>query len=231
MNDQPSYTLPVFHFCNFHFKPKTRALCDPVEWIRALAVESGVALVDAHGPREAQALMAVLERFMDPRAAKSLGLDEAACDLIREGAVVLFGTLARHMTADEGKLKAVVSTLLDALSTPSEAVQRAVARCLGPLLKRLSADTAFVQGVVDRLLKTLTTTQSFADRMGAAYGVAGAVRGLGLPVLRTLGIMNTLKAAVESKKSAEAREGGVHAFAAITESLGRCAPQTSRRTD
>ena len=61
-------------------------------------------------------------------------------------------------------------------------------------------------------------------RRGAAYGLAGAVRGLGISSLRGLGIMDALKAAIEDKGSAEAREGaragrrdkkGTHAWVTV----------------
>lgn len=50
-------------------------------------------------------------------------------------------------------------------------------------------------------------------RRGAAFGLAGVVKGLGLMAMKNCGIMDALKAAVEDKKDAASRE--VSAFASI----------------
>ena len=47
-----------------------------------------------------------------------------------------------------------------------------------------------------------------APRRGAAFGLAGVVKGLGLMAMKNCGIMDALKAAVEDKKDAPAREVG-----------------------
>ena len=43
-------------------------------------------------------------------------------------------------------------------------------------------------------------------RRGAAFGLAGVVKGLGLMAMKNCGIMDALKAAVEDKKDAASRE-------------------------
>jgi hypothetical protein len=46
-----------------------------------------------------------------------------------------------------------------------------------------------------------------ARRRGAAFGLAGVVKGLGIASLKGYGIMDALKAGVENKNEATAREG------------------------
>ena len=41
--------------------------------------------------------------------------------------------------------------------------------------------------------------ESYAERRGAAFGLAGVVKGLGIPTLKALGIMTRLQEAVEAK--------------------------------
>ena len=69
---------------------------------------------------------------------------------------------------------------------------------------------------MDRLLDTLFGTESYAERRGAAFGLAGVVKGLGIPTLKSLGIMIKLQEAVESKAKGEAtvnsREGALQAY-------------------
>lgn len=44
-------------------------------------------------------------------------------------------------------------------------------------------------------------------RRGAAFGLAGVVKGLGIGSLKGYGVMDALKAGVENKNDADAREG------------------------
>lgn len=51
--------------------------------------------------------------------------------------------------------------------------------------------------------------KSYAALRGAAYGLAGCVKGLGIGALRQYDILTTLGNAVEDKKSISARQGGL----------------------
>jgi len=105
------------------------------------------------------------------------------------------------------QVKSTVDTLVEVLTTPSESVQRSVSDRLPPLMQSLQTDAAFIESTVDRLLDRALHGASYGDRRGAAYGLAGAVKGLGLSSLKRMGIMDALKAGVEDKKDEGAREG------------------------
>lgn len=53
----------------------------------------------------------------------------------------------------------------------------------------------------------LLESDNYGERKGAAYGLAGLVRGLGITALKQLDIMTTLEAAVKDKKNPRRREG------------------------
>jgi hypothetical protein len=56
---------------------------------------------------------------------------------------------------------------------------------------------------------------------GAAYGLAGFVKGLGISALKKFNIMTTLQEAVEDKKHANARQGALFAFECLCNMLER----------
>lgn len=58
-------------------------------------------------------------------------------------------------------------------------------------------------------------------RRGAAFGLAGVIKGLGVSAINKFGTMDTLKEALDDQKSAEAREGALFAFECLCEKLGR----------
>lgn len=58
-------------------------------------------------------------------------------------------------------------------------------------------------------------------RRGAAYGLAGIVKGLGVSAVNGFGVMDALKAALDDQSSPDAREGALFAFESLCEKLGR----------
>jgi rhamnogalacturonyl hydrolase YesR len=97
---------------------------------------------------------------------------------------------------DDAKVSVILERLLEVLNTPSEAVQRAVSDCLPPLMK-FQQENAEV--LVTKLLDKLMKSDKYGERRGAAFGLAGVVKGLGIPSLKRYGIMDALKAGVEDK--------------------------------
>jgi len=196
----------------------TKVLSDSDGAVRTAAVETGRAMIDAHGAEHTQQLLTVYEAYFD-RSGSRNDLSEEAEDHVRQGVIVFLGALAVHLDKDDVKVRAILTRLLEVLSTPSEAVQRSVADCLPPLMKKLNEDEQ--RALVDALLQQLTTSEGYADRRGAAFGLAGAVKGIGMSSLKGMNIMDTLKVAIEDKKSPASREGAVMAFELFCTRLGR----------
>ena len=61
----------------------------------------------------------------------------------------------------------------------------------------------------------------YSQRRGSAYGLAGIVKGLGVPSLKQLGIMSCLQEAIKDKKNYRHREGALFAFESLCDMLGR----------
>eukprot|EP01098_Paradermamoeba_levis_P001516 TRINITY_DN11787_c0_g1_i1.p2 TRINITY_DN11787_c0_g1~~TRINITY_DN11787_c0_g1_i1.p2 ORF type:complete len:157 (-),score=37.79 TRINITY_DN11787_c0_g1_i1:246-677(-) len=96
-------------------------------------------------------------------------------DRVRESVVVFLGTIARHMEPGEPKVLQVVEKLMDALHIPSEIVQRAVAQCLAPIMSGIK-DKA--EGYINSLLERVAKGKNYGDRRGAAFGLAGVIKGV-----------------------------------------------------
>ncbi len=106
-------TWPDLHVC----------VCVRVK-VREGMVAAGTAVVDAHGAAHAPRLLPLFESYLgDSKRGGAAGGGEAAYDLVREGVVVLMGTLARHLPPDDPKRVGIIDVLLAVLSTPSQAVQ------------------------------------------------------------------------------------------------------------
>ena len=130
----------------------------------------------------------------------------------------LFGRLAGHLDANDSRIPQVVERLVEALNTPSESVQAAVADCLPALVQGMGDD---VEYLVDKLFSTLTTGSKYAGRRGAAYGLAGVVRGRGLAALKEYDLMDKLQEAAEDKSAYQMRQGAVFALETMSATLGK----------
>eukprot|EP00250_Pteridium_aquilinum_P013931 c21667_g1_i1 orf=228-8111(+) len=191
----------------------SRALGDPNMEVRARMVDAGIAIIDKQGKDNVGLLLPIFENYLDKKAT-----DEELYDLVREGVVVFMGALAKHLATDDPKISVIVEKLLEVLKTPSESVQRAVSDCLPPLMQSQQENA---QVLLSRLLKQMMQSDKYGERRGAAFGLAGVVKGLGLSSLKKYGVMDALKAGVEDRISAKAREGALFGFECLCEKLGR----------
>mmetsp|Transcript_36317 Transcript_36317/g.82796 ORF Transcript_36317/g.82796 Transcript_36317/m.82796 type:complete len:2659 (-) Transcript_36317:74-8050(-) len=200
--------LPVV----FHFLTNT-ALKDNDENVRQHMTQAGLKLLDKHGKQEVEKLVVVFEKYLE----RATG-DTDSADMVREAVVVFLGTVARFLPADDPKVHSVVKLLVTTLRTPSELVQRAVASCLPPLMSLTKSNAGeLLSGLLDQLL----TAEAYADRRGAAYGLGGVVKGLGISALKQFDVMNELQSACGDKKSERRREGALFAFECLSDTLGR----------
>ena len=170
-------------------------------------------VIDLHGKENLQSLIATFEEYL---GRPSTGGEVQ--DHITEALVILFGRLARHLDPADPRIAVVIGRLVEALRTPSEVVQAAVCDCLPPLIKVIKSQ---VPALVDQLLTDLFTAPKYAERRGAAYGLAGVVRGRGVSTLREFGVIGRLKDNAEDKKSLQARQGAVFGYEILSTVLGR----------
>lgn len=191
----------------------SRALADPNMDVRGRMINAGIMIINKHGKENVPLLFPIFESYLNKKAS-----DEEQYDLVREGVVIFTGALAKHLSKDDSKVHTVVEKLLDVLNTPSESVQRAVSDCLSPLMSSKHEDgQALVSRIMDRLMKS----DKYGERRGAAFGLAGVVKGFGISCLKKYGIAVALREALEDRNSAKSREGALLGFECLCEKLGR----------
>lgn len=196
--------------CSFLIQEE--ALGDRDENVRKQMLEAGLAIVEAHGNEAVQELLSTFESYLNMKAP-----DNETHDYIRQAAVILYGGAARYLDPADPKVRMAVGKLIDTLDTPSEVVQSAVAECLPPLIKMVKEQ---VPAMADSLLKKLLDGEKYAHRRGAAYGLAGVVKGRGITALKECNIMISLKEAASSR-TYQHRQGALFAFETLSATLGR----------
>lgn len=191
----------------------SRALADANADVRGRMLNAGIVIIDKHGRDNVPLLFPIFENYLNKKAS-----NEETYDLVREGVVIFLGALSKHLEKNDPKVHTVIEKLLEVLNTPSEAVQRAVATCLSPLMQSKQEDAA---GLVSRLLDQMMKSEKYGERRGAAFGLAGVVKGLGITCLKKAGIAAAIRQGLADRSSAKSREGALLAFECFCEYLGR----------
>ncbi|KAG8759295.1 translational activator of GCN4, partial [Ceratobasidium sp. 428] len=208
----PSFTeTEVVPF--FDFLIKDEALGDRHSTVRRNMLDAGTAVLDLHGGKKLQELIGMFEKYL---STPSSGTESS--DNIREAIVVLFGRLASHLDASDPRVAQVVDRLVEALKTPSEVVQAAVSDCLPALVKLMKPR---LPKLIDQLFDQLINGAKYAERRGAAYGIAGVLKGRGIMAFKEFDIVGRLRRAMDDKKRYEARQGVLFAFETLSTTLGR----------
>lgn len=187
-------------------------LSDKHGGVRDSMVDAATTVVSVRGGDQVEPLMKLCEDTLE------ISSNSQAQDLVNEAVVILYGALARHLPKGDDRVPKVVYRLLATLSTPSESVQYAVAQCLPPLV-RASSDQAsqYLKQVLDEMLHS----KKYAARRGAAYGLAGIVKGKGISLLKETRLLSTLRSAAENKKDTNERQGAFLALELLSLLLGR----------
>lgn len=197
----------------FEFLIKDEALGDRHPDVRKRMLEAGTLAIELHGKSQLPGLISIFEAFLASEKATS-----EAQDNIRQAVVILLGSLAQHLPPSDPRISAVVTRLIDTLKIPSEIVQEAVADCLSPLATLIGDDAG---KLIDQLYVDLTTSPKYATRRGAAYGIAGIIRGTGVVGLQKFNIIRRLRESASDKRTYEARQGASFAFETLARILGR----------
>ena len=181
--------------------------------VRDQMIEAATSIISSQAKSKVEQLMELFENALESPDRKS-----AEYDQVNEAVIILYGALGRHLEKGDKRVPKVVQRLLATLSVPSESVQYAVAQCLPPLIRTSEQETS---KYVDEMMEQLLGSKKYAGRRGAAYGLAGIVRGKGLGVLREYRVMSTLNGAVENKKDPNARQGAFLAYELMSLILAR----------
>ncbi|KAL7986757.1 hypothetical protein Chor_013040 [Crotalus horridus] len=203
---ESSQVKPLFQF----FVPD--ALNDRHPEVRKCMLDAALSALNTHGKESVNSLLPVFEEFLKNAP------NDASYDAVRQSVVILMGSLAKHLDKSDPKVKPIVAKLIAALSTPSQQVQESVASCLPPLVPAIKDDAG---GMIQKLLQLLLESDKYAERKGAAYGLAGLVKGLGILSLKQQEMMAKLTDAIQDKKNFRRREGALFAFEMLCIMLGK----------
>ncbi len=203
----------IFNFLVGH------GLSDSHAAVRCRVLSVGTALVLKYGKQTS--FLEGCEIILKSSGQQHKDGDDMSHDWRREGAVVLLGNAASHLDGSDTKVLQIVDTLCEALSTPSEPVQKAVADSLATLCK---TPTVKERGgaLLDLTLNQCLNGKTYGERRGGAYGVAALVKGVGIATLKREKVMSRLEAAVSDPQKGStyhSKQGALFSFECLSNRL------------
>lgn len=151
------------------------AISDRNTRVQELMLEASLVMINEHGSKRTQFFMSAFQTFLSK---SSKGGEN---DVTRRNVIVLIGNMARHLEPNDPQVKVIITQLLQALNTPSQVVQEAVAQCFPPLVEAYRKEST---AILKDLNKTLMEGNDYGQRKGAAYGMAGIIKGLGMSSIK-----------------------------------------------
>ncbi|QSL66206.1 hypothetical protein MERGE_000581 [Pneumocystis wakefieldiae] len=135
---------------------------------------------------------------------------------LNEGVIILYAAITSHLKVDDRRVPIAIGKLMNILKSPSENIQIAIAQSFSSLIK-FSLEK--VPNYIERLKEELFTSEKYAERKGAAYGLAGVIKGGGIELLEEYEIIETLKNAITNKKDQKYRQGALFAIESFSQIL------------
>lgn len=196
----------------FKFLVEEKALADKNEQVCHELKDAGMEIINRHGNENVEALITILEDGLNSKTG-----NHEVDDRMKESTIVLYGNLAHHLKKGDPRVENIVDKLLDALSTPSEDVQFAVSERIAPLVPFVESHLA---DHYDALFEKLFAGKTFAQRRGAAYGIAGLTKGKGLIAMTDYDVVRNLEEGSDDRSDPKKREGVMFAIECLSQSLG-----------
>lgn len=139
--------------------------------------------------------------------------------IIQENIIVLYGSLAQHLDSDDHRIASIVARLLDALTSPSENVHKAVSKIIAPLVPKFSEEVG--QFISNLFVQLFDPVPPAFVRKGASWGLAGIIKGYGLRSFLEFDIMRVLIDAAESKSNPIGRASVAFCIMTFSSVLGK----------
>eukprot|EP01088_Endostelium_zonatum_P009829 TRINITY_DN2314_c0_g1_i2.p1 TRINITY_DN2314_c0_g1~~TRINITY_DN2314_c0_g1_i2.p1 ORF type:complete len:2961 (-),score=848.04 TRINITY_DN2314_c0_g1_i2:37-8919(-) len=159
--------------------------------------------------------------------------DSRRGDRVRESVIVFLGTIAEGLEPkknekDKARVKEILEKCLQAIDVPAESVQKGIAGCVSGLVKTLNgipSEETYIEELVKKLITRLCQAgagvENYAIRRGAAFAIAGTVKGYGVSLIKKLNIVTTMVGFLKrgGAKDVWKRQGALLCFECLSQLL------------
>ena len=190
---------------------------DPHDGISNAFMEAGIAVCLEKGGTYAKDLLKVLRAFIDD---ESGGFSEES----KNSAILLIGSLAKFLDQANNKqaidLASTYKKMMAMVNIPSERIRISITKCL-PLLAKHFEELS--REFLHNLLTILTENENEHNVRGAAFAIAGIVKGLGMRTVDETGLLNVVDKQCFRGKGIHPlhKAGGIYLYETLSIALGK----------
>ncbi|KTW28120.1 hypothetical protein T552_04138 [Pneumocystis carinii B80] len=177
--------------------------------VREKMLKNGLSIISYYGDFHVEKLFKILDNHL-------ISSDGFLQNDLNEAVIILYAAITSHLKMDDRRIPIAIGKLMNILKSPSENIQIAIAESFSSLIK-FSLEK--VPNYIERLKEELFTSEKYAERKGAAYGLAGVIKGGGIELLEEYDIIETLKNAITNKKDQKYRQGALFAIESFSQIL------------
>lgn len=169
----------------------------------------GVKILHEYSAQHAEVIVEIFNKYL-----QKTGKKDHEQELINS---LVFISICAPQIKDQSKIDAILSKVLAFSSSKKFSIHNALAKCLPDL-------TQFMKNpkeVVDQMLKKIATNKNKEENRGAAYVVAGILKGLGVRYFDEFGILDFLQKNTKKAKFQERCHGCIELIHALYKVLGK----------
>ncbi|KAK8789928.1 hypothetical protein WA158_006708 [Blastocystis sp. Blastoise] len=197
-----------------------KGIVDVSSIVAEIANTAGENIVDTYGDECCDILMNYLENKLsslkDDQTKSKEDLERNDCQ--RETAVVLIAHAVVHLPGTDSRILSTVDTLMNTLSTPSESVQEAVAKCFY-LLFKLDSVKQVADKYITLLKQRMFENEDFAERRGACRGITSIFKALSISYMNQYHFLDYINELCNSKND-YSKEAGLYAIQFLSKDFG-----------
>ena len=119
-------------------------------WVPFLCSQAGLEQIKVHGRNHVGLLLPLFEKYLENPG-------NGDRDFVVTSVIIFMGHVARHLEDSDPKVYKILEHIMEALKTPSEAVQSQIAECMAPLM-RADSVRPHHHKLVEGFLRTMRNT-------------------------------------------------------------------------
>ena len=179
----------------------------------------GINIWIEQGQLHSTAILKILKGYLLNPKAKRPGIDVEKEYLVLNLTLLLISSLAKYFDKSNESTLDIYERIIEMLNMPNNELKKSISKCISPLAKLLEDKSKkFLKQLIAMLLKT----KDLSTLTGAAFAIAGIVKGLGIKTIEDFSILKTLEENANDKTATSHKKVALlNCYEAFATTLGK----------
>lgn len=158
----------------------------------------GTSVCIEQGKHSSVKILKILKNYLLNPLNKRTDIDTQKEQLVLNECLILIASLAKHFDRSNEATLDIYERIIEMLNIPNMELKKSISKCISPLAKILEDKSKkFLKQLIAMLLKS----KDLSTLSGAAFAIAGIVKGFGLRAIDEYEILDTLEKEANSKQA------------------------------